>query len=240
VKRVCVIGNSHTACLKLAWDDLQFRLPNIALTFFADRASGVAAMEPTNGGLIPVSDRVRKAISHTSGGHGVIDLRKYDSILVVGLTSGYPKFGYYSNAAARQAMLDHIPTTPAFTLVKKVRQTSEIPIFLVHQPLRKKGEDGYDDGGLPTYRQENGGVGAYRQIIGAINQELFQDMNAKLLEQPAQTITDCFYTRSEFGVDAVRLDLGGGNIKQEDDRAHMNARFGNIFLSTHLRAIAFQ
>ena len=240
MKRVCVIGNSHTACLKLAWNDLHFRLPNIALTFFADRASGVAAMEPTNGGLIPVSDRVRKAISHTSGGHGVIDLRKYDATLLVGLTSGYPKFGYYSNAAARQAMLDHIPTTPAFNLVKKVRQTSEIPIFLVHQPLRKKGEDGHDDGGLPTYREENAGVGPYRKIISAINHELFQDMNARILEQPAQTITDSFYTRSEFGVNAVRLDLGDGKIKEDDDRAHMNARFGNILLSTHLRTIAYQ
>jgi hypothetical protein len=239
VRRVCVIGNSHTACLKLAWDDLKVRFPSISLTFFAARKSGVSELQPTpDGVLVPTSKRLSQALMHTSGGQSVIDLRRYDLVLVVGLTSGYPRYGYFSHAVARQAMLDHIPTTAAFETVQKIRSVSDIPIFLAHQPLFKENDGDQDDEGIPILSKESDGLMPYRRIIEAINDGLFRGLGARFLDQPAQTITKCFYTRSEYGTNSVRLDLGDGNEESDDDRTHMNARFGDIYLSTHLRAIA--
>jgi len=241
VKQVCVIGNSHSACIKLAWDDLKPKFPTINLTFFADRASGMKSLQPTpDGVLVPMSRRLSQALMHTSGGESVIDLRRYDLVLLVGLTSGYPKFGYYTHAAASRAMLDHIPTTLAFEMVKKIRGVSDVPIFLAHQPLRKEAAEGRDDGGVPIISLERDGLVPYRRVIDMINEKLFDGLRARFLDQPAQTITNCFYTKSEYGVGAVRLNLGDGGEDSDDDRAHMNTRFGDIYLSTHLRAIAYQ
>jgi hypothetical protein len=160
--------------------------------------------------------------------------------MLVGLTAAYPKYGCYSNAVARQAMLDHIPTTPAYEMVRKIRQVSDIPIFLAHQPLHREAEAEHEDGNLPMRSMESDGLASYRGIVGAINDGLFSGLRAKVLGQPAQTITKCFYTKSEYGIGAARLDLGDGEEEAEDDRAHMNIRFGDIYLSTHLRAIAYQ
>jgi len=241
VKQVCVIGNSHSACIKLAWNDLKSKFPTIDLTFFAARATGIRSLQPTKDGvLVPISKRLSEALIHTSGGQSIIDLNRYDLVLLVGLTSGYPKFGYYTRAAASRAMLDHIPTTLAFDMVKKIRNVSDIPIFVAHQPLRKEAAEGRDDGGVPVVSLERDGLVPYRKVIDTINEGLFDALRARFLDQPAQTITNCFYTKAEYGIGAVRLDLGDGGEESDDDRAHMNARFGDIYLSTHLRAIAYQ
>jgi hypothetical protein len=241
VKQVCVSGNSHAACMKLAWNRLETRFPNIGITFFAVRRAGMSALQPTpDGVLVPMSQRVSLALTHTSGGSSVIDLKRYDVVLLVGLTACYPKFGCYTYAVARQAMLDHIPTTLAYETVQKIRSVSGVPIFLAHEPLRVEGTETDEDSDVIALRARGDGFVPYRRMIDAINEELFSGLEARCLPQPAQTITKCFYTRSEYGVGSVRLDLGDGQEENEDDRSHMNQRFGDIFLSTHLRAIAYQ
>ena len=231
--RVCVIGNSHAACFKLAWDTLRIRYPNVALTFFAARGSRIAALKPRDGILIPTSERLRGVIAHTSGGRAAIDLRDYDAVLLVGLTCGYPvATGYYSYAAACQALLDLTPKTLAFDLIEKIRKVSDITIFLAHQPLLRHLGDPECEGDL----------GPYRRLIKFLNDELMQGVGATLLRQPAQTITNYFFTRPEFAVGSTRLDIGDkwSKVEQrENQRAHMNKRYGDIFLSTHLPTIAY-
>ena len=207
----------------------------------AIRKAGMSALQPApDGVLVPMSQRLSQALRHTSGGFSVIDLKRYDVVLLVGLTTCYPKFGYYTHAVARQAMLDHIPTTLAYEMVQKIRSVSGIPIFLAHEPLRIEGTGADEDSDIVALRARGDGFVPYRRMIDVINEELFFGLGARCLPQPVQTITKCFYTRSEYGVGSVRLDLGDGQEENEDDRSHMNQRFGDVFLSTHLRAIAFQ
>jgi hypothetical protein len=232
VRRVCVIGNSHSACLKLAWDSLRVRYPQIALTFFAQRGAGIADMELHDGALVPTSEALKKAITHTSGGHSQIDIQDFDVVLLVGLTCGYPLVAsHYSYAAARQTLLDLTPRTVAFDLIEKIRQISDIPIFVAHQPLRGH----FGDSGCGN------DLGPYRRLIDTLNDELMQDVGAVLLRQPAQTITNCFFTRPEFAIGSMRLDIGSDSAGAEaaNPNSHMNARFGDIYLSTHLPAIAY-
>jgi hypothetical protein len=233
MKQICVIGNSHAACLKLAWDRLKVSYPKVALTFFADRAMGITTLEPRNGVLAPPSDRLRKVLAHTSGGRQIIDFRHYDVVLAVGLNHAYPlAIGHYSLGAARRALLDYLPQSSAIDLVRKIRQISGIPIFLAHQPLLK--HIGKTD--------EEADTAPYRTLVDALNADFIQEMGAVLLPQPPQTITNYYYTRDEYAVGSTRLDIGDrySNIEHaETQRSHMNARFGDIYLSTHLRTVAF-
>jgi hypothetical protein len=232
VRRVCLIGNSHSACLKLAWDSLKVRYPQITLTFFAQRGAGIADLEPRDGVLVPATEPLKKAITHTSGGHSQIDLQDFDAVLIVGLTCGYPLVNsHYSYAAALQTLRDLTPKTVAFELIDKIRRISDLPIFVVHQPLRSHF-------GEPDREHD---LGPYRRLVDALNDELMQDVGAILLRQPAQTITNCFYTRPEFAVGSLRLDIGG-NLTGTDaanPHSHMNERYGDIYLSTHLPAVAY-
>jgi hypothetical protein len=232
VKRICVIGNSHCACLKLAWDALSTRYPAIQLTFFAQRGVGMADLTPQGKVLVPANEQLKKAMIYTSGGLGVIDLHAYDAVMTVGYTWGYPPGqGHFSFAAVSRAMLDFTPRTLAVGMIAKIRAVSDIPIFVAHQPLRRHDGDENADADL----------GPYRRLVGLLNAELMLPHGAALLAQPPQTIANFFYTRAEFSVGARRLDNGDGDFSEEqraDPRSHMNARYGDIFLSTHLPTVA--
>ncbi len=230
--KLCVIGNSHSACLKLAWDRLGALYPDISITFFAQRGFGMGGLLPHRGLLVPANEKLHAAMIHTSGGIAAIDLRHFDAVLVVGFLWGYPpSIGCYSHAAALQALLDITPRTVAISLLRKIRRLSDIPVFLVHQPLRSY--DGDVDG--------TGELAPYRRLIGLLNSHLLEKEGATLLSQPPQTITRSFFTRREFAVGSPRLDIGDGeaDFQYANPQAHMNARYGDIYLSTHLPAIAY-
>jgi hypothetical protein len=233
VKQVCVIGNSHSACFKLAWDSLNVRYPDIALTFFAHRGQRIGALAPRNGKLVPTSERLKTVMQHTSGGHSAIDFRDFDVVLIVGTACAYPLTqGHFSFAVARQTLLDVIPNSVAFDLIKKIRQISDIPVFVAHQPLLRHMGEPSDEIDL----------GPYRKLVKFLNDEFMQDMGAVVLKQPAQTITDYFFTRPEFAVGSKRLDIGIDSPDADllaDSRTHMNVRYGDVYLSTHLLAIAY-
>jgi hypothetical protein len=176
---------------------------------------------------------LKKAIMHTSSGWSRIELQDFDVVLTVGLTCGYPlTVSHYSYAAARQTMLDLTPRTAAFDIIGKIRQISDIPIFVAHQPLRSH---------LEASEGEND-LGPYRRLVDDLNDELMHDVGAVILKQPAQTIANYFYTRREFAVGSLRLDIGDkatGTGQAADPRSHMNVRYGDIYLSTHLPAVAY-
>jgi hypothetical protein len=232
VTRICVLGNSHSACFKLAWDSLRTRYSTVSLTFFAQRGRGMAELAPDGAVLVPTTDQLRSAMSFTSGGLTVVDPREYDAVLSVGFTWGYPPAtGYISQDAAGRALLDFTPRSLAFELIRKVRAVSDIPIFVAHQPLRRHEGDEIADNAVTPYRR----------LVRLMNEELLAREGALLLPQPAQTIANRFYTRSEFGIGARRLDTGDGEFSGElkaDPRSHMNTRYGDIFLSTHLPTVA--
>lgn len=230
--KLCVIGNSHTACLKVAWDRLGERYPGIKMTFFAQRGYAIGGLISRKGVLVPWNDRLRAAIVHTSGGYSAIDLCRFDAVLLVGLLWGYPpSLGHYSHAAALRALLDITPTTMAFGLLRKIRKLSDIPVFIAHQPLRSHA--GEFEGSVD--------LAPYRRLVDALNTELMKQHDAVLLPQPPQTIAGSFFTRSEFALQPPRLDIGNRDEGQQfaDPLSHMNSRYGDIYLSTHLPTIAF-
>lgn len=206
------------------------------MTFFAQRGAGMTELMPSGGMLVPGSDKLREAIQHTSGGHSRIDFQEFDVVLLVGFLWGYPpSLGHYSLAAARQALFDVTPKTVAINLLHKIRRVSNIPIYVAHQPLRRYlGES-----------EEIGELTPYRRLVEALNAEFMEGYGAVLLHQPPQTIASSFFTRPEFSACSPRLDVGDGDGDKAESsyaapQSHMNVRYGDIYLSTHLPAIAFR
>jgi len=231
MKKVCILGNSHAACLKLAWDEARSTYGNVSLTFFADRRAGLMGLQPKDGLLVPDSDQLRATIEHTSGGLGVVDVQSFDAILLVGLqVIAYPHAeGHFSSAAIRQWLLDHTPRTGAFNLARKIRKISRIPVFVAHQPLECVDAVEAEMDLLP-----------YRSSVRFMNERLFKPLDACVLEQPEQTITNGFYTKRAYSSDAKRLDVGDETSNETlppSDRRHMNATFGSVVLSAHLPKI---
>ena len=233
MKNICLIGNSHVASFKLAWDKVQRKYPDVKITFFAERRDGLTELEVKDGMLMPSTDRLREILEHTSGGLSIIDPRAYDAILLVGFLWAYPKTdGLFSHAAARQALLDSFDDDyPGFDVIRKIRSITNIPIFMAHQPLWKVV-------GKPV---SGVSVEPYRRLVKFINETLVEQYRATLLEQPEETITNGFNTRTEFSVGAMRLDIG--NLRSRNaphlgnERAHMNGRFGEICFAEYIPTI---
>lgn len=234
MKNICLIGNSHVAGFKLAWDKVRRKYPDVKITFFAERRDGLSELEVKDGMLVPATDHLREILEHTSGGLGNIDPRAYDVILLVGFFWAYPKAdGFFSHAAARQALLDSFDDDyPGFDVIRKIRSITNIPIFMAHQPLLKLV-------GKPV----NGvSVEPYRRLVKFINETLFEKYGgATLLEQPEETIANGFNTRAEFSTGAMRLDIGKWRSKEavhpENERTHMNGRFGEICFAEYIPTI---
>lgn len=230
MKRVCVLGNSHAACLKLAWDEGHHLHSQFSLTFFADRRAGLMGLQPRDGMLVPDSERLRSIIEYTSGGLSEVDLQAYDAVLVVGLqVQAYPHADRsFSAAAVRRWLIDRTPRTGGFDLAKKVRQVSGIPAFVVHQPLE-----------TVVAAEVDVDLRIYRNSIQVLNEEFFQKLNVPVFAQPEQTITNGFYTKRTYASNAKKLDIGHDEVSDvpSGDRRHMNALYGAVVLSTFLPQI---
>lgn len=232
MKKICILGDSHSAGFRLAWNDLEHTQKNAQLTFFVDRGIWLTELEAGEQALVPSNDRIRQVIAHTSGGHETVHFPSYDLVLFVGLIWGYPRVdGYFSRASVRQALTDYLPTSVGFNILQKVRKVSDIPVFISHSPLLAYGGAVEEDGDLEPYRQ----------AVRYWNDELLAEFNATMLEQPPETITHGAYTKLEYSVGSTRLDIGdelGGQIHPARDRTHMNKQFGVSCLSRYLPQLA--
>jgi hypothetical protein len=230
MKRVCILGDSHTACIRLAWNESGSDFPGVDLTFFADQAEGLAQLEPQHGSLVPGNDRLRDTIAHASGGLSAVRLTEYDVVWIVGLFYVYPRVdGFFSQAVVREMLAKHLPGSPALNVIGKIRQVCDIPVFATHRPLMECVEplDFVAD------------LELYRRTIAFTQNQFFHAVRATVLPQPEQTIANRYYTHPHYSVDSTMFTVDGavGAKHTRRDRKHMNVLYGDLLLQHHLPAI---
>ncbi|MBE2289887.1 MAG: hypothetical protein IAE95_10050 [Chitinophagaceae bacterium] len=225
---VCIIGNSQAACLKAAWDVPENRPPGQAVTFFAAFGMSLRNLALQGGRLVPTKDTLRRNLFYTAG-VGEIDLAAFDVFLVCGVGLGLrPLDARLSSQAVRALCADIMRSSLAYSIVKKIRDGSHRPIYLMHSPL------------LDERRARDREVLAYRDYVGWL-EEALDVPGAHLLRQPEETITRAHYTRIEFSQDAARLALNQkteGVQHKENDYNHMNARYGAVRLKDFFERVA--
>lgn len=88
--RICFLGNSHLASLKLAADRDPRLIPGGQAAWFAGSASSMNGLKLEKGqNLVPRGDRLKAQMAAVSGGIDRIDLTAYDLFVIVGINLEY-------------------------------------------------------------------------------------------------------------------------------------------------------
>lgn len=230
---ICVFGNSHVSSLKVGWNLIEQDYPEIKITFFAARTGGLSGLKVENGLLVPNNNQLKTWLFQTSGGYEEIDLAQFDIGLLYGLRLAFPYklemgriINFFSKAAYECAVQDGVDASLSVHTLKKIRQLSDMPMYLGHNPLNACLAN--------TYLNEKFN---YSDFIDVTNCHLANE-NAVLLAQPEETVTERIYTKPEYTSGALRLGVQDGAENQlydEGDNVHMNGIFGRIYLE-HLFA----
>jgi len=229
--KLCILGNSHIASLKAAWDNgLSAAHPNTEITFFGARRHLMLKLVEENGRLVAREDLVAQSLATTSGGATSIDPSVYDSLLVYGLSRntnlqvGVLADGY-SRAVREQAITDYWDDANLLRLLKKLRRLTDTKIYAGHSPLEAATSD-------PTRPK-----GRYADYVALSNDLVFRDLNAELIAQPEATVVNGMGTDAGFSAGSTRLAVGKVNDDfehREEENRHMNAEFGGIWLQAFL------
>ncbi len=223
--RVCIIGNSHVAALKLGWDALAPDHPDVEIVFFAQRGNHMSDLRVDGDVLIPTTPTLASGMTFTSGGREVIDPADYDRIIVYGLdASAY--FLETGRAISHQcriaAIEDLLASTMAFGVVGKLRMVTDAHLFVGHVPLPAA-----DTVRHCAYPVE------YVAGCEAVNHLFCGPMNVRFLNQPLETIVNDVRTHPDFSVGSRKLAIGDKTdleLHDQEDRWHMNRRFGMLWL----------
>ena len=222
--RICVLGNSHVACLKLAWDQLKDAYPKTSLTFFADRQNGLVGLTPKGSALVPSNEALAETIGYTSGGQKVVETADYDVFLVCGLNLYLPKLdARLSRAVVQATCRDSLPASLNFRLALRLRALTAKPVHLAHCPQRAYTPQTCADRNSMPY------IRVFRWASQVAN-----DHQLSLNIQPLRTLEDGWSTRLAYSRGSTRLaiddEIAPDAAHSKADTAHMNADFGRLYL----------
>lgn len=256
--KICVLGDSHLAAFKLAWDELKgMWQANTELEFYgiagADFISKVFLEDRC---LVPKTEGGKRSFYNTSGGQEKLDISSYDAAIIVGLDCKInylsdvftthktydmpPSSSSYNNhvislSCLTQVSMDSIRHSSMFQIAGLIRSIVEIPIYVVPCPLPSV--ECLNDTSVKSYSLS---LNACESVLSCYYKSISDICNihcAIFIPQPISTIERFIFTRNTFSRGSVRL---GGNLKTmhpDNDYAHMNKEYGKVYLKSILQAM---
>lgn len=235
--KICVIGDSHVAALRLGWPKIKSEFPDIAFTWFAASHLLYDGLEIANEKLLATTKDLIERFEYTSQGLRAIDA-DYDLYLICGLKLApqqafVARKEYWSGHGAipASAFDKEIPLTIAAELHRStsartlamLRKITEAPIALIAIP-RPHGLDESADPPLQAAVRRN------RMLADAFEtacRHIAEENGAIFLPQPAETLTpgNAMYSQSIFAARSL----------EDPDRGHKNTAYGAIVLRAALR-----
>lgn len=225
---LCIIGNSHTAALKLAWEDLSIKFPEIEITFFAARGRAIGRLMVHDGRIEADNEDLMTQIKLTSNGKTAIVPGEYDAFLVYGTISHALKTTNaenYSRSFARTATLDRARSSILYSHILKLRELTNQPVYAALAPIPS-----FENGKRPQMLLPQ------QTACELIQQTLLDPLSAKLIPQPMETLVNDSVTKEEFSKDSVRLEVIKKVAAQhpEGETVHMNKAYGDVWLRAFL------
>lgn len=230
--RLCIIGNSHLAALRLGWDRVGAEFPWAQPQFFGARGEALLDLHAQGSRLVPGNADLAARIAHTSGGETEIDPARYDAALLVGMNylPTMPRDARLSQAvraAAARAAFGRALAGHVFAELRKA--APGLPVHVMPNPLQRRAP-----GAEPAVA-----VVPYAQRLEDLRRGLGEEGPVHVAGQPPETLVDELYTADAWGMGALALDDGRGSyVKKDEDLSHMNADYGALFLRRWLAAIA--
>lgn len=226
--KICILGNSHCASLKNAWSEISSKYPEVDLTFFASRSTGLADLKAENYQLVPNSEKLTKELIYTSGGYDKVEVKEYDAFLVYGLGLKIPLLDkHYSSNVIKESLRDLTSKTLNLNICMKIRGLTNKPVFSGHNP--QAAMEYSSDIELNKIN--------YEDIVNKIN-AIWSDEDLIFLTQPSDTLVNGWNTDIKYSIGSTRLDVGDKIVSLEHPNAdvnHMNKEFGVLWLDSFLK-----
>jgi hypothetical protein len=238
VKRICVIGDSSVAALKVAWDAIGAEMPDVALTFFAAPGKTIAGLVVDGGTLAAGSDVLREHLIAKSGGADRIDPAGFDAYVLSGMAlnafpiarvrADFPGQDMTAGVVVAAASARVADTIHGQT-VQKLRACTKSPFVMLPRPFRVI--DPQKDFWKKLARTNNGShIG---QLFESGCARFAAQRNGRFVPQPRETVGKTGVdTRPRFARGVARFFDGAG-----DDLTHMNGDYGAVVLRAALAAL---
>ena len=225
--KICILGNSHCASLKNAWSQISTQYPDVEITFFASRSTGLAELKAESLQLVPNTEKLKKELKFTSGGCDKIEINNYDIFVVYGLGLKIPLIDKrYSSNVIKETLKDLTSKTLNLSICKKISSLTLKPIFSGHNPqVAIEYSSGFDLNKIK-----------YVDIVNKLN-TIWDEDHIKFLTQPNDTLVNGWNTDIKYSIGSTRLDVGDkiASIEHPNgDISHMNKDFGSIWLANFL------
>jgi hypothetical protein len=245
--RICVIGNSHLAALKLGWDAIKPEFSGIDLTFFGSAGAHIRELTVADGLLITTDRVLLRSMQDLSGGLSQIDPGCYDRFLVCGMEFSVSqvmrvaaKFRPESHArdnrhpisdeCFRLSVIGCLRESLMIQTVEKLRQITDKPIAALPTPMRS------DEDQRPVLRhiQTNGDDEKIAAAFTDAARHVATEFNVRLFLQPGDTLANCLQTKAVYRQGSVRLRAGLNVESAQGDYRHMNKAYGELVLRSIL------
>ncbi|MGQ0564022.1 MAG: hypothetical protein ACT4OK_02990 [Gemmobacter sp.] len=227
--QIAVVGDSHVAALKSAWEAMAAVRPGTSLTFFASRSDGLAGLRPEGDALVADNDTLRGHLQFTSGGLDRIVPAAYDMVVIYGLrfllsAEDDDDGGVYSTAARAAARRDGFAQCLALVTLGKLRSISDIPCIIGPTPPGVS----HDAGALPLSADE------LSAVEDALQAAALEGRGAILVGPPLAAMVRPLNADRRFVDHALKLAVGderdGKGVRARNQR-HMNAEYGALWLT---------
>lgn len=252
--RVCMIGNSHIAAIKVAWPQIRDELPGVEVDFFASWGSTLKELHADGRSLTSDNKKVRQQLRMTSGKSARIDVDAYDLFLLFSLEFGvrplvelyrsHRHIGHRSRLGNRTliskecfktAVQDVLSETVAYDVVSKLRQLTDRPIVLSEQPgpsetISRSSVTLLDKllrrppKGNVWFKAVHDGDDAGLAELYVELRGEFERSGIRVLKQPESTKAGRIMTKALYGKNAPTISLE--HEHQERDHFHMNKEYG--------------
>lgn len=241
--KLAIVGNSHAGKLFTAWKEQHRSMAHSSIDFFVNRSTGTNPLQLIGDGNPRLFNEL-KLIDDTT-----LVLHRYDAILIVGLGLGFHTlihhYRQYRALSHRDRNAQFLVSDSFFEILTQeiVRDTDAYKVafaaveggasnvFIMPQPypmhwvLDRDGEN-YD---------------VFRRLVSTGDAELLNrsfrnalvalEPRIHFFEQPAETIIDQFFTRSDLALGGKEGASDPGSLYSRGDYHHANTDYSRIVLN---------
>lgn len=248
MSRICFIGDSHLAALKLAWSSVEKDFPDATPVFFAAPGKSLDGLVVADGALGAGKAALAGSLKVTSGGQTTI-AGDYDHYVVYALELSVAlamDFGrqYRAERQAKdwrtplsdecflQSLAGIARETLAYRTMAKLRQVTSNSLLLCPLPIAD-----IRNRKLRQTLTDNGDAADLVALFANACARIAHELGARFLPQPAATLeADGLATKASYSSAPARFY----GVQAHEDRSHMNAEYGVAVLRDLLGAIAPQ
>lgn len=250
--KICILGNSHMACIKNAWKKDESELKEgFEIDFFGATGDILKHIKLDGMILLPTSKTSLKHINITSQGKKNIDLNSYNFFFIAGCGYGIQSLIYIlrendllefdrtskhkqmiSKSCFVQSAKDIIENSTALYLYRLLsKKISPEKIFIVEQPYPSENI-------LKRISERHKFMLdlSFKNFIRDLYYKLKEDLTGKginLRQQPSFLMADDFFTQKIYSRGSKRL-VYEDEEHSHKDHFHMNDDFGKYILDDML------